>query len=73
MLALVEPPVAASLELLRLAPLAPLSYSASRNRQWHIYSAMERKGRHSLALRRVFLRCVDRGNRLLVLVWLVWF
>jgi hypothetical protein len=33
-----------------------VSYSSSRNRQWHIYSVSERKNRTSLALKRVFLR-----------------
>ena len=33
-----------------------VSYTSSRNRQWHIYSVTERKHRHSLALKRVFLR-----------------
>jgi hypothetical protein len=55
-LGLVEPPVAAALEVRRLAALSPISFASSRNRQWHIFSATERKGRHSLALRRVFLR-----------------
>lgn len=33
-----------------------VSYTSSRNRQWHIYTLMERKNRHSLPLKRVFLR-----------------
>ena len=45
-------------------PVLPLccpqvSYSSSRNRQWHIYSVSERKNRTSLALKRVFLRWAD--------------
>lgn len=41
-----------------LPPTGPLqvAYSSSRNRQWHIYTVMERKNRASLALKRVFLR-----------------
>lgn len=33
-----------------------VAYSSSRNRQWHVYTVMERKSRASLALKRVFLR-----------------
>ena len=36
-----------------------VSYSSSRNRQWHFYSVSERKNRTSLALKRVFLRWAD--------------
>lgn len=41
-----------------LPPMGPLqvAYSSSRNRQWHVYTVMERKNRASLALKRVFLR-----------------
>ncbi|EFN59405.1 hypothetical protein CHLNCDRAFT_56737 [Chlorella variabilis] len=57
---LVEPPMAATLELQRLRAFDQVSYTSSRNRQWHIYTLMERKNRHSLPLKRVFLRGVVR-------------
>ncbi|KAL4859471.1 Acetyl-CoA carboxylase 1 [Chlorella vulgaris] len=57
---LVEPPVAAALELQRLRCFGAASYASSRNRQWHIHTVLERKNRHSLALKRVFLRGVVR-------------
>ncbi|KAL4426359.1 hypothetical protein ABPG77_004653 [Micractinium sp. CCAP 211/92] len=53
---LVEPPMAATLELQRLRGFDQISYASSRNRQWHIYTVTERRNRHSLALKRVFLR-----------------
>lgn len=59
-MSLVEPPVAAALEVCKLAGFPQSVYSCSRNRQWHIYSVPERKNAHSLALRRVFLRGVVR-------------
>ncbi|PRW58200.1 acetyl- carboxylase 1-like isoform A [Chlorella sorokiniana] len=59
-LGLVEPPMAATLELQRLRAFDKVAYSSSRNRQWHIHTAMERKNRASLALKRVFLRGVVR-------------
>lgn len=33
-----------------------VSHTPSRNRQWHMYSTMERKNMHSISLKRVFLR-----------------
>ena len=68
MLGLVEPPLAASLQLERLRGLVAadgqrVTYACSRNRQWHVYTVMERKHRHSAALKRVFLRLgVGRGR-----------
>ncbi len=40
-----------------------ISYASSRNRQWHIYTVTERRNRHSLALKRVFLRCGQGRGR----------
>jgi len=59
-LSLVEPPVAATLELKKLLGFKEIVYSSSRNRQWHVYTSQERGGRGSLALKRVFLRTVIR-------------
>lgn len=49
----VEPPVAANLELSKLAHLDP-HYTPSRNRQWHTYSVKQQEGRRSQT--RVYLR-----------------
>ncbi|PSC75189.1 acetyl-carboxylase 1-like [Micractinium conductrix] len=57
---LVEPPMAATLELQRLRAFDQVAYASSRNRQWHIYTVMERKDARSLALKRVFVRGVIR-------------
>ena len=57
---LVEPPTASALELQKLSGFPSVAYTASRNRQWHIYSVKERKNAHSTALTRVFLRGVIR-------------
>jgi acetyl-CoA carboxylase/biotin carboxylase 1 len=59
-LSLVEPPMASALELRKLAAFPSAAYASSRNRQWHVYTATERQGAASLALRRVFLRGVVR-------------
>lgn len=53
----VESPIAQLLELQRLPVGVPLAYAASRNRQCHTYSLMERRDKRSPALKRVFLRC----------------
>eukprot|EP00887_Chlorella_sp_A99_P005434 scaffold1.g5434.t1 len=55
-----EPPLAAVLEVARLAPFGRVGHASSRNRQWHMFSAAERKDARSLALKRVFLRGVVR-------------
>ena len=54
----VEPPIASALELRKMTSFDNPSYSASRNRQWHVYSLKEQGGRGSLTLKRVFLRSV---------------
>lgn len=61
----VEPPVAANLELCKLAHLDP-HYAPSRNRQWHTYSVKQQEGRRSQT--RIYLRGVIRqvGGFLLV-------
>ena len=59
-----QPPVANSSRYPRPPPPPPpplprvqVAYASSRNRQWHIYTVMERKDARSLALKRVFVRC----------------
>jgi acetyl-CoA carboxylase/biotin carboxylase 1 len=54
-----EPPTARCLESEKLISFPKASYSCSRNRQWHIYSACEGNGR-SIALKRVFARGIVR-------------
>ena len=58
-LSAVEPPVACLLELQRLAGFGQgVLYTPSRNRQSHLYTVSERRSPTSIALKRIFLRCV---------------
>ena len=59
---LVEPPMAAMLELCKLSGFHRVAYAPSRNRQWVVATVAERKDARSLTLRRVFLRGVVRGR-----------
>jgi acetyl-CoA carboxylase/biotin carboxylase 1 len=54
----VEPPVARLLELDRLP--SNVSYTPSRNRQWHMYNCSERKDSRAPMLCRTFLRGLVR-------------
>jgi len=54
----VEPPVARLLELDKLP--SNVSYSPSRNRQWHMYNCSERKDNRAPMLRRTFMRGLVR-------------
>lgn len=59
LLSAVEPLAAQLLELPRLCGFGEgLTYAPSRNRQCHMYAMTERKDARSLALKRVFVRCV---------------
>ena len=51
-----EPISAALLELSKLRQYKALQYTPSRNRQWHMYSAVERPDARSYPLRRLFVR-----------------
>lgn len=60
LLCAVEPPMADMLELKKLSAYGhKVTYSPSMNRQCHTYAITERRDARSLALRRVFTRCVS--------------
>ena len=59
-LSLVEPPIASALEISKLTSFPQVTYTSSRNRQWHIYSLTERSRPQAPALRRLFLRGLVR-------------
>ena len=44
------------LELSKLRQYKVLQYTPSRNRQWHMYGAIERPDKRSYPLRRLFVR-----------------
>ena len=56
----VEPITEAMLELSKLRQYKSLQYMPSRNRQWHMYGAVERPDKRSYPLRRLFARGVVR-------------
>ncbi|CAL8465869.1 g5405 [Coccomyxa elongata] len=64
LLCAVEPVAAQLLELSRLAAFGEgLTYAPSRNRQCHLYTVTQRRDSRSLALKRVFVRCLVRQLR----------